>query len=48
VFRYPAAQDARVLMIAVLLRFMDSFMIYTEPSCSGGGPGNRPHSSIDL
>ena len=29
---HPAAQAARrVLMIAVLLRFMDSFMIYTEP-----------------
>jgi len=30
-----------VLMIAVLLRFMDSFMIYTEPFVlTGGGPGN--------
>jgi glycerol transport system permease protein len=30
----------RVLMIAVLLRFMDSFMIYTEPFVvTGGGPG---------
>ena len=29
-----------VLMIAVLLRFMDSFMIYTEPFVlTGGGPG---------
>jgi glycerol transport system permease protein len=29
-----------VLMIAVLLRFMDSFMIYTEPFIlTGGGPG---------
>jgi glycerol transport system permease protein len=28
-------------MIAVLLRFMDSFMIYTEPFVlTGGGPGN--------
>jgi glycerol transport system permease protein len=31
----------RVLLIAVLLRFMDSFMIYTEPFIvTGGGPGN--------
>jgi len=31
----------RVLVIAVLLRFMDSFMIYTEPFVvTGGGPGN--------
>ena len=31
----------RVLIIAVLLRFMDSFMIYTEPFVvTGGGPGN--------
>jgi len=30
----------RVLLIAVLLRFMDSFMIYTEPFVvTGGGPG---------
>jgi glycerol transport system permease protein len=30
----------RVLMIAILLRFMDSFMIYTEPFViTGGGPG---------
>jgi len=30
-----------VLMIGVLLRFMDSFMIYTEPFVlTGGGPGN--------
>ncbi len=30
-----------VLMIAVMLRFMDSFMIYTEPFVlTGGGPGN--------
>jgi len=32
----------RVLLIAVLLRFMDSFMIYTEPFVvTGGGPGIR-------
>ena len=30
-----------VLLIGVLLRFMDSFMIYTEPFVvTGGGPGN--------
>ncbi|NUT41196.1 MAG: sugar ABC transporter permease [Thermoactinospora sp.] len=30
-----------VLTIAILLRFMDSFMIYTEPFVvTGGGPGN--------
>lgn len=30
-----------VLVIATLLRFMDSFMIYTEPFVlTGGGPGN--------
>jgi len=40
----------RVLTIAVLLRFMDSFMIYTEPSVlTGGGPGNTTTLlSIDL
>lgn len=40
----------RVLLIAVLLRFMDSFMIYTEPLVvTGGGPGNATTMlSIDL
>jgi glycerol transport system permease protein len=40
----------KVLTIAVLLRFMDSFMIYTEPSVlTGGGPGNSTtFLSIDL
>lgn len=40
----------RVLVIAVLLRFMDSFMIYTEPFVvTGGGPGNSTtFLSIDL
>ena len=40
----------RVLTIAVLLRFMDSFMIYTEPIVlTGGGPGNATTLlSIDL
>ncbi|WP_417242895.1 carbohydrate ABC transporter permease [Celeribacter sp.] len=39
-----------VLMIAILLRFMDSFMIYTEPFVvTGGGPGNSTTLlSIDL
>ena len=42
VFRYiQLPKLARVLTIAVLLRFMDSFMIYTEPFVvTGGGPGN--------
>ncbi|HRO11680.1 carbohydrate ABC transporter permease [Amaricoccus sp.] len=40
----------RVLTIAVLLRFMDSFNIYTEVSVlTGGGPGNSTTLlSIDL
>jgi len=40
----------RVLTIAVLLRFMDSFNIYTEPFVlTGGGPGNSTTLlSIDL
>ncbi|TPW30304.1 carbohydrate ABC transporter permease [Pararhizobium mangrovi] len=51
VFRYiqlPKIQH--VLLIAVLLRFMDSFMIYTEPFVvTGGGPGNSTTVlSIDL
>ncbi len=39
-----------VLMIGILLRFMDSFMIYTEPFVvTGGGPGNSTtFLSIDL
>jgi glycerol transport system permease protein len=42
IFRYVQLPKMRgVLMIAVLLRFMDSFMIYTEPFVlTGGGPGN--------
>jgi len=41
---------SHVLTIAVLLRFMDSFMIYTEPFVvTGGGPGNSTtFLSIDL
>jgi glycerol transport system permease protein len=47
---YRAAEDGGVLMIAILLRFMDSFMIYTEPFVvTGGGPGNSTtFLSIDL
>ena len=51
VFRYIQLPKLRgVLMIAVLLRFMDSFMIYTEPFVlTGGGPGNATtFLSIDL
>ena len=42
VFRYIQLPKLRgVLTIAILLRFMDSFMIYTEPFVlTGGGPGN--------
>ena len=40
----------KVLVIAVLLRFMESFMIYTEPSVvTGGGPGeSTSFLSLDL
>ncbi len=51
VFRYIELPKMRgVLMIAILLRFMDSFMIYTEPFVlTGGGPGNATtFLSIDL
>lgn len=51
VFRYiQLPKMKRVLTIAVLLRFMDSFMIYTEPFVlTGGGPGNSTTLlSIDL
>jgi glycerol transport system permease protein len=42
VFRYIQLPRLKsVLVIAVLLRFMDSFMIYTEPFVlTGGGPGS--------
>ncbi len=42
VFRYIQLPKLKnVLVIGVLLRFMDSFMIYTEPFVvTGGGPGN--------
>jgi len=42
VFRYIQLPKMRgVLTIAVLLRFMDSFLIYTEPFVlTGGGPGD--------
>ncbi|MCT7375610.1 carbohydrate ABC transporter permease [Chelativorans salis] len=51
VFRYiQLPKMHRVLLIAILLRFMDSFMIYTEPFVlTGGGPGNTTtFMSIDL
>ncbi|EFO34107.1 binding-protein-dependent transport systems inner membrane component [Roseibium sp. TrichSKD4] len=51
IFRYiQLPKMKRVLTIAVLLRFMDSFMIYTEPFVlTGGGPGNSTTLlSIDL
>jgi glycerol transport system permease protein len=51
VFRYiELPKMMGVLLIAVLLRFMDSFMIYTEPFVvTGGGPGNATtFLSIDL
>ncbi len=51
VFRYiELPKMSGVLMIAILLRFMDSFMIYTEPFVvTGGGPGNdTTFLSIDL
>ncbi len=51
VFRFiELPKMAGVLLIAILLRFMDSFMIYTEPFVvTGGGPGNSTtFLSIDL
>lgn len=51
VFRFiQLPKMKRVLLIAFLLRFMDSFMIYTEPFVvTGGGPGNSTtFLSIDL
>src|SRR5262245_4265591 len=51
VFRYIQLPKLRyVLTIAILLRFMDSFMIYTEAIVlTGGGPGNATtFLSIDL
>lgn len=51
VFRYiELPKMAGVLLIAILLRFMDSFMIYTEPFVvTGGGPGTATSFlSIDL
>ena len=51
VFRYiELPKMSGVLLIATLLRFMDSFMIYTEPFVvTGGGPGNATtFLSIDL
>ncbi len=51
IFRYIQLPKLKhVLTIAVLLRFMDSFMIYTEAVVlTGGGPGNSTtFLSIDL
>ena len=51
VFRFIQLPKLKhVLTIAFLLRFMDSFMIYTEPFVlTGGGPGNTTtFLSIDL
>ena len=51
IFRYiQLPKMKRVLTIAVLLRFMDSFMVYTEAVVlTGGGPGNSTTLlSIDL
>jgi len=51
VFRYIQLPKLKhVLIIAILLRFMDSFMIYTEVVVlTGGGPGNSTtFLSIDL
>ena len=51
IFRYiQLPKMKKVLTIAILLRFMDSFMIYTEPFVlTGGGPGNSTtFLSIDL
>ena len=51
VFRYiQLPKMKRVLTIAILLRLMDSFMVYTEPFVlTGGGPGNSTtFLSIDL
>ena len=51
IFRYiQLPKMKRVLTIAILLRFMDSFNIYTEPLVlTGGGPGNSTTLlSIDL
>ncbi|PLX37778.1 MAG: ABC transporter permease [Hyphomicrobiales bacterium] len=51
IFRYiQLPKMKRVLTIAILLRFMDSFNVYTELSVlTGGGPGNSTTLlSIDL
>lgn len=49
-FRIELPKLQRVLVIAVLLRFMESFMIYTGPHVvTGGGPGEATSFlSIDL
>ena len=49
IFRYiQLPKMKRVLTIAILLRFMDSFKIYTEPFVlTGGGPGNATTLPVD-
>jgi glycerol transport system permease protein len=49
-FKIELPKLQRVLVIAVLLRFMESFMIYTGPQVvTGGGPGEATSFlSIDL
>ncbi len=48
VFRFIQLPKMKhVLTIAILLRVMDSFMIYTEPFVlTGGGPGNSPSAAL--
>ena len=49
VFRYIQLPKMKhVLTIAVLLRFIDSFMIYTEPFTLTGGAQGTSFLSIDL
>ncbi len=49
VFRYIQLPKMKtVLTIAILLRFMDSFNIYTEPFVlTGGRPGQFNHLAVD-
>ena len=50
IYKDRTSKNEKVLTIAILLRFMDSFMIYTEPFVlTGGGPRNATaFLSIDL
>ena len=47
---HTVTQNETSFTIAILLRLMDSFMVYTEPFVlTGGGPGNSTtFLSIDL